>query len=286
MRYIQTAILYCCLFPLFSKAQTVKEYKMETLFQLDETDIPLYRPDVKYKQVITSAYYYKSDGRAVLEDSLITGFDSNGRFTYINSVMPLGSQTSVSYSTFSYANNTVIVENKGNSYSSPKEIYELDPKGRILTKSTLPGLNTKVLDRHWRYTPNGRISYLHRTRDGRIVEKKAYQLTETGKVKRFEQYGSDTTVESKTIDYTYNEKGQLISMVTKLKGMAHIGGIPYNFTYNDKGLIASIRKGDDEGSALFTYTYVYDAKGEWTRMECKLNGEKRFYANRTYSIKN
>jgi hypothetical protein len=114
MHYIQTAILFCYLFPVVSKAQTVKEYKIETLFQLDETDIPLYKPDVKYKQVITSAHYYKSDGHLALEDSLITKFDTCGRFAYIHSIMPLGNQTRVSSSTFSYANNTVSVENGGN----------------------------------------------------------------------------------------------------------------------------------------------------------------------------
>ncbi|SEW38927.1 hypothetical protein SAMN05428988_4950 [Chitinophaga sp. YR573] len=278
MRYIKTAVLFCYLFPLVGKAQTVKEYTMETLFQLDEADIPLYKPDVKYKQVVASAHYYKSDGHLALEDSLITKLDTCGRFVYIQSVMPLGSQTRVSSSTFSYANNTVSVENGRNINSGPKEIYELDAKGRILTKSSLQAVGTRILDRHVSYTHNGRISYLHSTRDGGIVEKKVYQLTKKGKVEKCEEYGRDTTVVNKAIDYTYNEKDQLIFMVTKFKGMMG-GGIPYTFTYNEKGLIASLKKGDMAG---FTYTYVYDATGEWTRMECQLNGEKYFYVNRSY----
>ncbi|SDG85589.1 DUF4595 domain-containing protein [Chitinophaga filiformis] len=253
---------------------------MEKLLQMDDVDIPLYRPDVKYKQVIASVYHYTSNGRAILNDSLITRFDNNNRFTYIGLAMPLIGQTSVSASTFSYTNNTVVVENGGR---EPKEIYELDAKGRILTKSLVQfGISTKILDRHVRYTPNGRISYLHRARDGGIVEKKVYQLTAKGLVKRCEEYGSDTTLASKTIDYTYNGKGQLVSMVMKLKGIKHTGGIPYKFTYNDKGLIASLKFGFDPGAAVYTYTYVYDAKGEWTRMECQFDGEKRFYVNRNY----
>ncbi|MCF6405989.1 hypothetical protein L3C95_24020 [Chitinophaga filiformis] len=255
---------------------------METLFQIDEADIPLYRPDVKYKQVSVAAYYYQSDGRIVMEDSLMTKFDSYGRLAYTSGVTALGNQTRASYSTFSYVNNTVTVENGGVLYSSPKHVYELDAKGRILTKSSLPGMGTMVLDRHVSYTPDGRISYLHRTSDGGIAEKKVYKLTKTGKVKQLVEYGRDTTVAKKTIDYTYNGKDQLVAMVTKLKALNIPGGIRYTFTYNDKGLIASFKKGDGAGAALFTYTYKYDAKGEWTRMECLQNGEKRFYVNRYY----
>ena len=46
-----------CLFELFVRAQTIKEYKMEKLLQVDDADIPLYRPDVKYKQVVVSVYF-------------------------------------------------------------------------------------------------------------------------------------------------------------------------------------------------------------------------------------
>ena len=60
---------------------------MEKLLQVDDADIPLYRPDVKYKQVVVSVYYYTSDGRETMNDSLITRFDNNGRFMYIGLAM-------------------------------------------------------------------------------------------------------------------------------------------------------------------------------------------------------
>lgn len=187
------------------------------------------------------------------------------------------------------------------SYDHKESITEYDEVEDVYYTEFLPcdGVPDQVYS--YTYDEKGNLTsyrYDH-TVDGYILYEYTYSYGEDGKILSFRRQCTDTVWNSQNSDMTYtveyddagnavkltsvNEEGETVvngeysydaqgNLITTVFRKDQPGDYTYNFTYNEKGQLASFA--DGSVNHLFDYRYTYDADGLLIREDSTVSADK------------